>query len=108
MNYLRGWVTIGKRAAFGEGCVLHWVERSWQDLEPLHGQYDSFHDFAVQETGEEYATFRMKIAVYRVFILNEGDCPKITELGSDTFLDVPIGKLQKAIGAIRREDMTND
>ncbi len=108
VNYLRGWVMIGKRSAFGTGCVLYWIEQRWQDLDPLHAQYESFHDFAVQETGEDYATWRMKIAIYRTFILNESQDPRIAELGPEPFLDVPVGKLQKALGAIHRKEMTED
>ena len=98
MTMLDGWVKIGKRSVFGEGCVLYWVEKFWGDLEPLHDQYDSFHDFAVQETGEEYSTFRAKIAVYRTYVLNEDDIEKITEMGPRFSWTFPSGNSRRLEG----------
>lgn len=106
--YVNEWVKIGKRAAFGEGCVLAWVEKSWDDLEPMHSQYSSFDDFAKQETSEEYSTYRAKIAIYRVFLLNEYRVPKIDEIGAARFLDVPVGKLQKAVAKAKRNQMDDE
>ena len=108
MSYLQGWVLVGKRAAFGEGCVLYWIEKYWPELEPLHAQYDSFNDFAVQETREEYTTYHAKMGIYKTFILNESGDPRVAEEGTDVFLDIPLGKLQKARGAVRRGEMTEN
>ncbi|MFH1560578.1 MAG: hypothetical protein ABID84_04115 [Chloroflexota bacterium] len=104
--YLGQWVRMGKRSAFGEGCVLYWVDKYWSALTPLHAQYDSFHDFANQETQEDYATYRAKIGVYKTFVLNENRDATIAEHGPDAFLDIPLGKLQKAIGTIHRGAMS--
>ena len=105
---LSGWVIIGKRAGFGEGGLLYWIGRNWADLEPFHDQYSSFNEFALGETGQEYSTWRMKIAVYRMFILNDIKDETVTKLGTEKFLNVPMGKLQKAIGTIRRGKMTEE
>jgi hypothetical protein len=102
------WVKVGKRASFGEGCVLYWVEQYWNDLTPLHAQYDSFDDFAVQETGEDYSTYRTKINIYKTFIINERNDPMVAEHGPNAFLEVPVGKLQKALGAVRKGRMTQE
>jgi len=107
LAWLRGWVVLGKRAAIGEGCLLYWVERYWDELTPLHEQYDSFDRFAHEETGEEYSTYRQKMEIYRVFILNEPGDPTIEEL-KPRLLDVPVGKLQKAVARARRKQMDDE
>lgn len=108
LKWVTDWVKLGKRAVFGEGCVLSWVDKWWEQLGPLHAQYSSFDDFAKQETGEEYSTYRAKIAIYRVFLLNEFRVPRIAELGPSVFLDVPIGKLQKAVAKAKRNQMDDE
>ena len=108
LKWVGDWVKLGKRAVFGEGCVLAWVDKWWEQLEPMHAQYSSFDDFAKQETAEEYSTYRAKIAIYRVFLLNEYRVPKIAELGPSVFLDVPIGKLQKAVAKAKRNQMDDE
>lgn len=105
IQYVNDWVRIGKRAAFGEGCVLSWVERYWIELRPLHDQYSSFDDFARSETGEEYSTYRAKIAIYRTFLLNESNIERIKDIGPAAFLDVPVGKLQKAVAKAKKGEL---
>lgn len=106
LGRLSMWVQVGKRATFAEGGLLCFVENHWEDLDPMHGQYESFHDFAAQVTGEEYSTFRTKMNVFRTFVLNEGGDSVIAERGPDVFLDVPLGKLQKALGTIHKNAMS--
>jgi len=108
LSYITDWVAIGKRAVFGEGCVLSWAEQYWNELTPLHAQYKAFDELAKAETGEEYSTYRAKIAVYRVFIENRYNVPKIAEIGSTQFLDVPMGKLQKAVAKAKKDDLDQD
>ncbi|MFW6195279.1 MAG: hypothetical protein ACOC5M_02035, partial [Chloroflexota bacterium] len=108
LGLLGSWVQLGKRAAFGEGCVLYWVEKYWEQLTPLHQQYDSFNEFATRETGEEYSTWRAKISAYRTYVLNESDDPVVADKGPEAFLDVPLGKLQKASAAVNRGQMSQD
>lgn len=105
IQLLGSWVQLGKRAAFGEGCVLYWVEKYWEQLTPLHQQYDSFNEFATRETGEEYSTWRAKISAYRTYILNESNDPVIAEKGPEVFLDVPFGKLARATASVHRGEM---
>jgi len=108
LQYLGDWVRIGKRAVFGEGCVLSWVEECWQELTPLHAQFENFDQLAREETGEQYSTYRAKIGVYRTFIENRWGVPKIAEIGQGAFLDVPIGKLAKAVAKAKKDDLTEE
>jgi hypothetical protein len=108
LSYISEWVAVGKRAVFGEGCVLSWAEEYWNELTPLHAQYASFDELAKAETGEEYSTYRAKIAVYRTFIENRYNVPKIAEIGSVRFLDVPMGKLQKAVAKAKKNELDDD
>lgn len=108
LEHLAHWVQLGKRAVFAEGGILYLVECYWNDLQPLHEQYSSFHDFAVQVTGEDYTTFRSKINIYRTFVLNEGEVKEIEERGAEQFMKVGVGKLQKAMGAVHRGEMTEE
>ncbi len=108
LAYLGQWVKVGRRSVFGEGAVLYWVEQYWSDLAPLHAQYNSFHDFANQETREDYATWRCKINVFKTFIVNDRNDPMVAEYGAEAFLDVPLGKLQKAMGTVRKGEMSQE
>lgn len=108
MLYVSDWVALGKRAVFGTGCVLSWAEEYWPELTPIHAQYKSFDEMAKAETGEEYSTYRAKIAIYRVFIQNRYSVPKIAEIGARQFLDVATGKLQKAVAKAKKNDMSDD
>jgi len=108
MEYLDKWTHIGKRSPFAEAGILYTVENFWEELTPLHDQYASFHDFAVQTTGEDYTTFRNKISIYKVFILNDAEDDRVANANPADFMDVPIGKLQKAVGAIRAGKMQDD
>lgn len=105
LKYLGDWVAIGKRAIFGEGCMLSWADEYWAELGPLHAQYESFDELAKDLTHEEYSTYRAKIMVFRVFIENRWKIAKISEIGFQAFLDVPLGKMQKAAGKARKDEM---
>lgn len=105
LKYISDWVSIGKRAVFGEGCMLSWADEYWNELGPLHSQYESFDEMAHELTSEEYSTYRAKIAVFRCFIENRYKVAKIAEIGMYAFLDVPLGKMQKAVAKARKDEM---
>jgi hypothetical protein len=96
------WRRVGTRAPFGIGGVLHWVELHWSDLAPIREAYETFADFARDATSNAaYPTYRQWMQIYRVYVLNEFNRDFVRERVTD-LLDVPLGKLQKALAVLRR------
>lgn len=105
LAWLREWVAISKRSVFAIGGMLYWTERFWATLAPLHVTYETFDEFAKCETCLQYSSYRAWIAIYRTFIVNEGQNPRVVAEGPDKFLDVPVGKLERAVSKVRRNEM---
>jgi hypothetical protein len=105
LDWLRGWTAISKRSVFAIGGMLYWAERFWGMLTPLHPTHETFDEFAREETGLGYSTYRAWIAIYRAFIVNEFQHPRIVAEGPAVFLDVPVGKLERAVSKVRRGEM---
>lgn len=105
LRWLHGWTAISKRSVFAIGGMLYWVERYWSALAPLHATYQAFDEFARQETELQYSTYRAWIAIYKTYILNEPKNPMVVAKGPDAFLEVPVGKLERAVAKVRRNEM---